>query len=560
MEKLKSCVSQEPFSKLEENGKASILNYNLPQSTCYDATSYLGLDLADNLFKANQKRQPNNDYWDYVTKLPREELTKKLDLNVSLLPGIPVIQTYEAVRSGVIQNTLATTQKAFAMKAAGTPISARLDAIENKEYLVDRIKEGFMPVYKQRFSRIPEIVYLPKPRKAEPQLNIVLHMKMCSFLGNYGAGRTLKTFSLLPGEKTTITMRTYQYQETIRNLAQNVLDSYSESSAEDLQTSIEHEVEHASSLSKSESYSKTGNWKAGGSAGLNLGFFKIGGGGGGGGSSASSTSINQAVSTQVGILVNSTSRHTSKSDSLREIEINSSTSSTAINETEETIVRELENINKSRVLNFVFRQLLQEFESITYLYDVSFVYSTGFPTQRKSCKLSGLNDMLKEILVNDKAVESVKNEIYTQLCSIVDYEGNPQNMIEKVNQKFRNCINPKADERDFEFVRVRKDLRQKYKNHTVNGIILDVTSRILRTPSVVVDALLGQGEALDCYNMTLQEAATEQAQLENNRLKQALDIIENIADPAEKAVLYKKVFGECCDIPQYVEKYVEGES
>ena len=28
-----SCISKEPFTKLEESGSASILNYNLPQKT-----------------------------------------------------------------------------------------------------------------------------------------------------------------------------------------------------------------------------------------------------------------------------------------------------------------------------------------------------------------------------------------------------------------------------------------------------------------------------------------------------------------------------------------------
>ncbi len=29
-----------------------------------------------------------------------------------------------------------------------------------------------------------------------------------------------------------------------------------------------------------------------------------------------------------------------------------------------------------------------------------------------------------------------------------------------------------------------------------------------------------------------------------------LDIIENIPDPIERAKMYKKVFTDCCDVPQ----------
>ena len=45
-----SCNPKEPFVRLEDTGEASILNYNLPQSTCYRASSYLGLDFNDKIF------------------------------------------------------------------------------------------------------------------------------------------------------------------------------------------------------------------------------------------------------------------------------------------------------------------------------------------------------------------------------------------------------------------------------------------------------------------------------------------------------------------------------
>jgi hypothetical protein len=72
----------------------------------------------------------------------------------------------------------------------------------------------------------------------------------------------------------------------------------------------------------------------------------------------------------------------------------------------------------------------------------------------------------------------------------------------------------------------------------------------MRTPAVIVDALLGQGEALDCYNMQLQEAAYMSATLENEKTKQMIGIIDAISDSSEKAKMYKKVFGECCDVSQ----------
>ena len=69
-----------------------------------------------------------------------------------------------------------------------------------------------------------------------------------------------------------------------------------------------------------------------------------------------------------------------------------------------------------------------------------------------------------------------------------------------------------------------------------------------------VDALLGQGEALDCYNQQLQQAAFDGALLANRKLEQQMAVIEAIADPLEKAKQYNHVFGTCCPTPQTVDE------
>lgn len=72
----------------------------------------------------------------------------------------------------------------------------------------------------------------------------------------------------------------------------------------------------------------------------------------------------------------------------------------------------------------------------------------------------------------------------------------------------------------------------------------------LRTSSVVVDALLGQGEALDCYNMKLQDADALKSYLQNLELVQQINAVEAITDPKERADAYKKIFGDCCATAQ----------
>lgn len=80
----------------------------------------------------------------------------------------------------------------------------------------------------------------------------------------------------------------------------------------------------------------------------------------------------------------------------------------------------------------------------------------------------------------------------------------------------------------------------------VKGVILNVATNTLRTPSVVADALLGQGEALDCFNTRIQDADAMRQYMENAAYLQQMEVIDRIDDAKDKASAYKKVFGDCC--------------
>ena len=62
-----------------------------------------------------------------------------------------------------------------------------------------------------------------------------------------------------------------------------------------------------------------------------------------------------------------------------------------------------------------------------------------------------------------------------------------------------------------------------------------------------------QRKALDYlnnFNMKIQNADALKSQLSVIEMIQQLETIQEISDPAQRAELYKKVFGECCDTPQ----------
>lgn len=52
------------------------------------------------------------------------------------------------------------------------------------------------------------------------------------------------------------------------------------------------------------------------------------------------------------------------------------------------------------------------------------------------------------------------------------------------------------------------------------------------------------------YSEKQQIISKEQWDKEKERLSSAIALIDSIPDPIEKAKLYKKVFTDCCDVPQ----------
>jgi hypothetical protein len=552
-----SCIPKEPFIKLEDGGKASILNYNLPQATCYDATSFVKLEIDQSTFKATEHEVPINNFWDTQSIKTLDAIRVDLDTNISVIPRQHLLPDTGYLKQSSVA-TLSSPASALSrdVVAEETPMVRAYDATIEKDYMSVRIKQGYMPVPFRRFSGVLDVRYISKPIAPKPELSIVLHFKICSYLGDYGAGQTIKTFSLLPDERTEISIKHYLRNESIKKQTQHILDSFSTDAADELQHTVDDE--RIQTTGSSDTSSTTKNFNGGISASLDLGVFKIGGNAGGGATNGSS--FTSTLQDQIKHLDSSITKHVAKADTLRQIDINTESTDTAVSEFEETIKRSLYNPNKSRVLNFVYRQLLQEFFTITYLDNVTFSYTNGYQEHNKNCNLADLETMLSEILVDSTAVQNEANKIYTYLCNIIDYTGTKQSFIELVNEDNGNCINPTMPHITNSYVRKRHtidpitgditELQNTYKGKTVNGIILSVKHRITRTSSLITDAVLGQGEALDCYNQKLQDAAAQKVHLDNIEQVQRVDIIESIEDPIQQAENYKKINGTCCSTPQ----------
>ncbi|MFN3317084.1 MAG: hypothetical protein ACK40K_09750, partial [Raineya sp.] len=223
-------------------------------------------------------------------------------------------------------------------------------------------------------------------------LVVIEEYKTVSFLGNYGAGKTLKTFTMLPGEETTIAIRTYREESSTQSRSDNVVDSFSESSAKEMEKLLE--TENSNSTQDSTQKSKSAN--------VSLSFPKIGGGAS---ASKSSQSVRQANTKS---LSKALEKSVENSNSSRNVSVNTSSSITAKEGEEETVTRRLKNVNQSCTLNVVFRQLLQEYITITYLDNIKVGFANGHPELDDIVPIEELDSLLKRY-ISEKDIYLIEN-------------------------------------------------------------------------------------------------------------------------------------------------------
>jgi len=563
---------------------APVLDYQLDHSVVYSTISYMEFPLTEPAWK-NAPVVPARNPWTATKAIIDDYVSRDLGPDPLWLKRINAAHDALAVEDPLVthadalqpsgnafqRNRLYQQQSGYRgvqktqqqPNIATSPLSEVLmgdrdSIISNREMIANKLAkrtsagdQAFIAVEASRASARPRYMLLAEPEAPKHHLYVAFHLKHATFPANYGAGRTLNTFSLLPGERTTISIRHYARSEDTRAASESVLDSFSQSAADDLADSFEQESQYSTSYSYADQHSKTNSWAAGG--GDSSGILVWSSSSGWTASSIDSdwNSVNSNLQQHSACYRNAMNHHVARADAARNIDINTESQQSKTAEDEQVIVRELENINKSRVLNFVFRQLLQGYKTVTWLDDITLVYTNGYPDSRIAMKLSHIDQFLSKICSTAALTPPVtaKTMIQSVLSSIEDYNG--------IASSFYDMSSDTAY--DIGFNPHTVDRMYKKKNFGVHGqvtgtaikvpgIILDVFDHVVNTPAMIVDSLLGAGEALDCYNSSLQSEAVDAAHLQNQKTQQMYDII-NSGD-ATKAGIYKKVYGDCCDVPQ----------
>jgi hypothetical protein len=396
-----------------------------------------------------------------------------------------------------------------------------------------------------------------------PNLYVVEEYVTESFIGNYGAGNVVETMTLAPGEKRTISIKTFKELTKTQSRAENVLDSFSESSAKELEDLLQKEQNTEDTASTNSSEEKQASQSKSSKASLSLGgvlkAINISANASKEKKTENSTKNTVSASTARTSSVNNLSKATAKSvnnsNSSRTVNVNTNTQDSYKESTEESLVRELVNPNISRALTVLFLQMNQEYITITYLKSLKIVYyDASNPDSYRSVNIEQL-DVLLEDVIQEKYRAEVKEQLVCQYNSIADYKGVKRDFLQLHTET--NCG------KKVSYYRIKPDLEQTYDTvrypekeyanlqestptntlkFTVDGIILNVDRHILKTAHIISDVILGQSPATDCFNTKVQEEKMRELQLANHQKEIALDIINTIEDPKERAEIYAKLF------------------
>ncbi|MET0395367.1 MAG: Ig-like domain-containing protein [Longimicrobiaceae bacterium] len=360
-----------------------------------------------------------------------------------------------------------------------------------------------------------EVVLVPEMVSRLNRIILVESYRLSSYLGNYGAGRTLKTFSLLPGEKTKLSIKTFTKTEIDAKQASSILDSYSDESSVDFETATGKEQANKANYDESSKYSVEGEAKASwgwGSAGVKAG---------------TSGGTNRAREEFVKNISNATQKHVSKASARRDVQINTSYEVKETSGEETAVEREIENVNVSRTLNFVFRQMNQEFITLLHLVDVRLGFFKVVDVEGQTepryvyreFTLPEVRTLLEDTIVPEWR-DAVRDAVVHQLTHIFDYR--------EECRSFAEWRDIPGEGQDSRYLRVRRDLVSTYLDGAtgteidVPGIILAANKYVLRTEGILAEAVLGQGEALDEYSHGLQDQAVEAKRLANSAARQQL--------------------------------------
>lgn len=518
-------MAEAPFVRLGDGQDAPILRYSVPESTSYVGRHVIAINIAPE-FLNEQTRE----------RLTAQTATRRRGPEPSI--GSLVGQRKFTVRS----------ESSAVVRTAADRVSI---AAEHTAGLIFQPKESTLG-----FTGSFEVIR-PRPAPVKPKILLFERIQLSNFLGDYGAGRVLKTFSLFPGERTKISVRTYQRTSESRNAGSSILDSVTTEAAEEFEASIA--TESSAKYSQSELdilYSQKEQSEGSGSASALWGLAEADVSVALASETTGEWGTKSARESNLKVVGEALQKHSARASAKRNVEVNTSTAATSESGEESGIERVIENVNVSRTLNLVFRQMVQEYVSVTHLTDVKIALYDGSNGPYPQYSLHELDRFLDDYFsTRSEHRSTIRNGIIRELAYVFDYLDRPVQFLEKarleIPQEPVQGLEGVPLAETVEYFRVNKSLRQSVEGSDhieVPGVILDVRRITMRTDGTVCDGFLGQGQLLDPYSEGLQVESVRERQLANDRASKDLERmslgLSAVADnDGARAELLGKMFG-----------------
>jgi hypothetical protein len=396
-----------------------------------------------------------------------------------------------------------------------------------------------------------------------PRLALVETWELRSYLGDYGLGRTLQTFSLLPGERTTITVETWRSDSSTREDATSIFDSSDTAAQTRFASSLARETGSA--------FQDQGGWSlsVGTSASAKMNLF--------GWVDASATveagfAANHQEASQrwSNSVSQSASEHAAQVNNSRQQAVQSTSSTTTQSGSATTTVREIVNTNLRRVLNFVFRELNQTYETYIVLRDIRLAFYNGRSGSAEIVPLADLRGFLSRHIATPARQAEVARIILSMCAQRLNWQGDPVATLQ---------YGTRPDGANYQWVDatlgadgtlnapanpLSTDYRWRFKPgalsgagapRVADGLITQRSDVVIRTDNMVVEALLGQADALDPYasalqalDLTARQADIHHREQENEKIEDALQIVGGIPGNDDKVEAYERMLGEKPDI------------
>ncbi|MEM9892466.1 MAG: hypothetical protein AAF962_16505 [Actinomycetota bacterium] len=372
-----------------------------------------------------------------------------------------------------------------------------------------------------------------------PALFLIERYAISSFLGTYGAGRTVRTFTLLPGEETTIRVKHWQSTTESIKEASSIVDSHDQSAKDRFTSKVQAESTDKVTRSKNEKWAVEA--KAGGSWGWGSASVK-------GTASGEYQTGRERFARQ---LTDAVSEHAREASSKRELSITSSTERSEESGFESVTERVISNVNMRRVLNFVFRELNQEYFTKVHLVGLNVGFTTGNSGVWREVPISQLGTFLTEVVKPKHYVHTAIKILQTAHVT-VGADGRAALTLESVDfdpSTGESTVDADVDTNEIEapddsrWYRFRQGpINQAANPMAVDGVLMSESRIVMRTDSVIVDVLLGANDALDSFAMEIQEAAAQKESLANDRERLLQATLTEIVDPMERGRLAAELF------------------